>query len=29
MMAACSLLAILASFGAPRFGGQVLRRRVL
>jgi MFS transporter, MHS family, proline/betaine transporter len=29
MMAACSLLAILASFGAPRFGGQVLGRRVL
>jgi MFS transporter, MHS family, proline/betaine transporter len=29
MMAACALLAILASFGAPRFGGQVLRRRVL
>jgi MFS transporter, MHS family, proline/betaine transporter len=29
MMAACSLLAILASFGAPRFGGQVLRRGVL
>ena len=27
MMAACSLLAILASFGAPRFGGQVLGRR--
>ena len=27
MMAACSLLAILASLGAPRFGGQVLGRR--
>jgi MFS family permease len=26
MMAACSLLAIVASFGAPRFGGQVLSR---
>ena len=27
MMAACALLAIAASFGAPRFGGQVLNTR--
>ena len=29
MMAACALLAIVASFGAPRFGGQVLGREGL